>query len=247
MTTHQLSLTNDFVFYTVQGEGRYVGTPSIFIRLSGCNLRCTWRNPDGSLTTCDTPYSSLTPEKRLATVDEVVDEVRQYPKGRHVVVTGGEPFLQENMPVLVESLTLLGKFVTIETNGTIYKQTSANFLSISPKLSSASFSNNERFLRQQQKNRRNMEALIKHIESPHQLKFVVNTVEDVEEVKLYVKELESRLNRPYDQSNIYLMPQGVTEEQFDQRMSWIVEAVRQHGWNLSDRLHIRIWGNKRAI
>ena len=71
------------IFYSIQGEGSLIGVPSVFVRTSGCNLRCTW---------CDTPYTSWQPEGQLLSVDEVISQVEAY-KARHVVVTGGEPMI----------------------------------------------------------------------------------------------------------------------------------------------------------
>ena len=71
------------IFYSIQGEGRLLGMPSVFIRTSGCNLRCVW---------CDTPYTSWRPEGRDWGIREIIREARKYPT-RHVVVTGGEPLL----------------------------------------------------------------------------------------------------------------------------------------------------------
>src|SRR5260370_39993382 len=67
------------LFYSVQGEGKLMGVPSVFVRASGCNLRCTW---------CDTPYTSWQPEGQNATVPEIVQRVGEY-SARHVVITGG--------------------------------------------------------------------------------------------------------------------------------------------------------------
>src|SRR5215469_9962101 len=71
------------IFYSLQGEGSLVGVPSVFVRTSGCNLRCVW---------CDTPYTSWHPEGEERTLPSIVAEVEQYP-ARHVVVTGGEPMI----------------------------------------------------------------------------------------------------------------------------------------------------------
>lgn len=92
------------IFYSIQGEGRYTGTPSIFIRLSGCNLKCNF---------CDTKHQSY----KEYTEDEIIQEIAKYP-AKHVVITGGEPFLQLTNS-FIEKLHQAEKFIQIETNGTI--------------------------------------------------------------------------------------------------------------------------------
>src|SRR5271157_3098690 len=82
------------LFYSLQGEGALVGVPSLFIRTSGCNLRCRW---------CDTPYTSWQPEGTDFDLDRIVDEVRAHP-ARHVVITGGEPMIQPELGPLTERL-----------------------------------------------------------------------------------------------------------------------------------------------
>ena len=71
------------LFFSIQGEGELTGIPSVFVRTSGCNLRCRW---------CDTKYSSWTPEGENVDIEELVEKVCSYP-ARHVVITGGEPML----------------------------------------------------------------------------------------------------------------------------------------------------------
>src|SRR5215469_18951154 len=75
------SLNVSEIFYSIQGEGLLAGVPSVFVRLSGCNLRCTW---------CDTPYTSWEPQGAETTIESIVERVRGY-SCAHVVVTGGEP------------------------------------------------------------------------------------------------------------------------------------------------------------
>src|ERR1700733_342651 len=70
------------IFYSVQGEGILAGVPSVFIRTSGCNLRCSW---------CDTPYTSWKPEGEDLTLDAVIEQATAFPTARHIVITGGEP------------------------------------------------------------------------------------------------------------------------------------------------------------
>ncbi len=110
------------IFYSIQGEGTWTGTPAVFVRLAGCNLACDF---------CDTDYSL----KRLAAVDEVVREVRE--AGRDcptVILTGGEPLAQAETPALIDALRGDGRRVHIESNGTIYAQLPDDvWLCISPK------------------------------------------------------------------------------------------------------------------
>ena len=90
------------IFYSIQGEGMLAGVPSLFIRTSGCNLRCTW---------CDTPYTSWNPEGREMSLDEILSESAPY-CATHAVITGGEPMLFDET---IELSSRLGMHITIET------------------------------------------------------------------------------------------------------------------------------------
>ena len=115
------------IFYSLQGEGTLLGVPSVFVRTSGCNLRCSW---------CDTPYTSWTPEGTEMSNAAIVDEVHKYPS-RHVVITGGEPMLFAPVVELTQQLKALGQHITIETAGTVYQPVSCDLMSISPKLANS--------------------------------------------------------------------------------------------------------------
>ena len=97
------------LFYSVQGEGILTGVPSVFVRTSGCNLRCRW---------CDTPYASWKPEGRQMSPEEIISVVQTHP-AKHVVLTGGEPMIAPGLHELAAGLSDLGYHVTIETPGTI--------------------------------------------------------------------------------------------------------------------------------
>lgn len=94
------------IFHTIQGEGPFCGTPSVFVRLAGCNLQCP---------ACDTDY---TQGRRAASVQEILDKVQEYQSSGLVVITGGEPFRQD-ITRLLNVLTDAGFYVQIETNGTL--------------------------------------------------------------------------------------------------------------------------------
>lgn len=106
------------IFYSLQGEGFYVGTPSVFVRFSGCNLRCPF---------CDTQHT----EGREMTEADILQEVQRY-GARHVVLTGGEPSLQLTES-LVEGLHRLGRYVAVETNGTRLLPAGVDWVTLSPK------------------------------------------------------------------------------------------------------------------
>lgn len=115
------------IFTSLQGEGLWLGTPSTFVRISGCNLRCTW---------CDTPYASWNPEGSVRSVDEITNDVA----GRnvaHIVLTGGEPMLFDPVEELASALRERGHTITIETAGTVFRELPCDLMSISPKLSNS--------------------------------------------------------------------------------------------------------------
>src|SRR5512133_3774708 len=98
------------IFYSIQGEGELTGVPSVFVRTSGCNLRCSW---------CDTPYTSWNPEGSDMTVPAIISAVNEFP-ARHAVVTGGEPMIARGVADLTQALHKAGLHITIETAGTVY-------------------------------------------------------------------------------------------------------------------------------
>jgi 7-carboxy-7-deazaguanine synthase len=97
------------IFYSIQGEGELTGIPSVFVRTSGCNLRCSW---------CDTKYASWTPEGVEMSIEEIIAQVDEF-GSRHVVVTGGEPMIAKGIHQLTVQLKDLGKHITIETAATV--------------------------------------------------------------------------------------------------------------------------------
>jgi len=218
------------IFYSVQGEGVLVGVPSVFVRTSGCNLRCAW---------CDTPYTSWHPEGAERTVDEIVAAVAPYP-ARHVVVTGGEPMIAPGMVELTGRLRERGLHVTVETAGTVYAPVACDLMSLSPKLANSTpegpwQARHERLRIQPEVLRRLM------AEYPYQLKLVIARPEDVAEVR----ELIARLGA--DRARVVLMPEGTQPETLAERGRWLVEVCKEEGFRFSPRLHVELWGNRRGV
>ena len=112
------------IFYTLQGEGAHMGIPAVFVRFSGCNLRCHW---------CDTEFTDFTEMQAEEIVDEAL-ELYDIPNERHkmVVLTGGEPSLQVDKP-LIDALHAAGFYICIETNGTRPLPEGIDWITCSPK------------------------------------------------------------------------------------------------------------------
>src|SRR5262249_46385810 len=115
------------IFHSIQGEGSLIGVPSVFVRFSGCNLRCTW---------CDTPYTSWSPEGHEQSEAEVLAAVDVF-RCNHVVATGGEPMMFPAVVPLTQALKQRGVHITIETAGTVYQPVACDLMSISPKLANS--------------------------------------------------------------------------------------------------------------
>ena len=225
-------------FGTIQGEGKYTGTPSLFLRTLGCNLRCAWKNNDGTITKCDTPYTSWNPEKgKNLSIDDILN-IADENKLEHIVITGGEPTLQQDIEDVNKLLSWHNYKVTVETNGTIYKNLPRAFMSISPKLSNSNALENKLH----EKNNNYMSVIEKYITTnDYQLKFVVNNQEDINEIL----KMKNELKVPSDK--IYLMPQGISNKQFDEKNDWIIEQCKKYNFKFSPRLHIMLWGNIRGV
>jgi 7-carboxy-7-deazaguanine synthase len=220
------------IFYSVQGEGGLVGVPSVFVRTSGCNLRCVW---------CDTPYTSWSPEGADLSLDQILAEVQSYP-ARHVVVTGGEPMIAPEIIPLTEGLRQLGLHITIETAGTIFKPVACDLMSISPKLANSIPLADERWAAQHDRLRTALGAL-SHLMRlyDYQLKFVVEAPSDLEEVRALLGRLQA------DRSRVILMPEGTDRETLRERGVWLAEICKAEGFRFSPRLHIDLYGNRRGV
>ena len=215
------------IFYSVQGEGMLVGVPSVFVRTSGCNLRCVW---------CDTPYTSWQPEGDERSVEGIAEEVECH-GASHVVVTGGEPMIA---PEIAELTRRLSGHLTIETAGTVDADVRCDLMSISPKL--ANSTPEGRWAAQHERLRHQPEVLKSLMRRfPYQLKFVIAGPEDIAEVSAIVQETSA------DRERVVLMPEGVDPQVLAERAKWLVEICKQEGFRFSPRLHIDVWGNRRGV
>jgi len=217
------------IFYSIQGEGSLAGVPSVFVRTSGCNLRCVW---------CDTPYTSWYPEGGDWTLERILAAVDAYP-ARHVVVTGGEPMIAREIVELTHGLRARGRHITIETAGTVFAPVACDLMSISPKLANSTPAGeweerHERLRIQPDVVRRLM------ADYDYQLKFVVARPEDIAEVRDLVGMFKA------DAAKVILMPEGIDASVLRERGVWLAEICKQEGFRFSPRLHVALWGNRRG-
>lgn len=222
------------VFQSIQGEGRFVNVPSVFVRTSGCNLRCWY---------CDTPYTSWEPEGHDRDWQSVLTEVLQR-DCEHIVVTGGEPMLQADIVPLTAALREGGRFVTLETAGTFDRPVQADLMSISPKLrnSTPSLERAGSWRERHDRDRHRPEVIHRLLcDYDCQFKFVIDLPDDVEEVDSYLREFPEALPE-----QIWFMPQAITAEQLAEKTPWIEAAAAQRGFQFTTRLHIELFGNVRG-
>jgi 7-carboxy-7-deazaguanine synthase len=222
------------IFFSIQGEGRLTGVPSAFVRLTGCNLRCAW---------CDTPYTSWEPEGETLALAEVLSRLEAFP-ARHAVVTGGEPLLSPEVVPLCAGLRERGYHVTVETAATVFRPIDCDLASLSPKLSNSTplERSHGRFALRHDQLRLRPSVIRAFMErSDYQLKFVIEKLSDLEEVESLLAELPG-----VDREKVLLMPQGVTREELAERGPLVAEACKKHGFRYCPRLHVELFGNRRA-
>ena len=222
------------IYKSLQGEGSLTGTESVFLRTTGCNLRCGF---------CDTPYTSWEPEGQAIAIDELVAECLEF-DCRHLVLTGGEPMLPADSVTLTDRLSAAGLHITIETAGTIDRPVACDLMSISPKLAN-SLPSAERggFWRQRHERLRHQPAVIQRLTTEYdcQIKFVVDHPDDFPEIERWLDEFPH-----VSPDHVWLMPQGVDPGELADREQWLRPWCERRGFHFCPRMHIEWFGNRRG-
>lgn len=225
------------IFHSLQGEGELTGVPSVFVRASGCNLRCAW---------CDTPYASWNPEGKARTVEQIMAAIERHPRTRHVVLTGGEPMIAKEIRELATAIKATGRHITIETAATIAPDGIAcDLASLSPKLlNSAPDPLQHAVWRKKHEALRWQPNVVRAWLDGYnyQLKFVVAREEDVDELE----HMLAALSREIPKQKVLLMPEGTSLEKIRSRATWLADVCRERGYRYAHRLHIELYGNKRG-
>ena len=221
------------IFYSLQGEGFLAGVPSVFIRLAGCPLRCRW---------CDTKYAWDATAGDDSSVAEIVRAVKKWPC-RHIVVTGGEPMIDAELPKLTRGLKAAGKHITIETAGIAYiPDMPCGLMSISPKLSNST-PQDAKLAAKHDRSRLDLAVLSELINNyDYQLKFVVDSQDDIAEIQETLGKLEN-----VDAQKVMLMPQAATRDELLSKSPMVADLCKRTGFAFSQRLQVLLWDNKKGV
>lgn len=234
---------------TIQGEGKLNGIPSLFIRLAGCNLHCCWKTVDGYLCPCDTAYAAYQiKQAQQWSVEDICQTIRHNTGNiQHIVITGGEPFLQnkELKQLCTKLKEEYGFHLTVETNGTVFDEGLArqfDLLSISPKLSSSHQGSTYPYPGIAVKCIQKLIDCAAGQNKEFQLKFVYSAEEDIDEIRLLLAQLQHWKNE-----DILLMPLGGNTKTLRSNMNKTLEQCIRNGWRYCDRLHISLFGDKAGV
>tara|TARA_B100000902_G_C27260525_1_gene890433 strand:- start:664 stop:1392 length:729 start_codon:yes stop_codon:yes gene_type:complete len=234
------------VFYSIQGEGKTVGIPSVFVRLGGCNLMCGGMGTqfDGELHNdaewrCDTVEVWMKAQSKE--VKEVLPEdcVEAIKNGAHIILTGGEPMMQqtqlEEFIKYVKFDLNVDAFFEVETNGTIlpseYLLKNINLFNCSPKLTNSGNDKSITYKPEVIKELNKQEAIFK---------FVVSSEKDW-------KEIQDDYLFLLDKKKVYLMPAGENQDLLNKNKEEVVNLAISNHLNFTTRLHIDIWNKKTGV
>lgn len=213
------------IFQTIQGEGLLQGVPSIFIRFAECNLMCQW---------CDTIKGVA--DKKSMSWKAIHDQISQFTSS-HVVITGGEPMLCKSIDYLIQMLKNEGYHVTVETNGTIYRRTLCDLVSLSPKLRHSG--NNKLCLKTIYP-----EVINQYISTnDYQLKFVVR---DFREDFIEIKEILTELPE-VSYNKVLIMALSSSKSDLEQIQKKVIRLCIQNDFRYTTRLQLHVWDNNDEI
>lgn len=194
------------IFYSIQGEGVHAGAPAVFVRFGNCNLRCVW---------CDTKYAWK--DNKEISIPVLCREIRKFKNCRHLVITGGEPMLQQDAIRAIRK-AFPDYYIEVETNGSqrveCFKD--VDLFTVSYKTSASG----------------NMPYMLKTKNKKCIYKFVIKDKKDFAEIGKIIKKYA------LPKSKIWLMPEGVNVKQILKKHRFIIECCKRKGYNFTTRLHI---------
>ena len=225
------------IYQSRQGEGIWTGQPSVFIRFFGCPLRCRF---------CDTVYARSNVDEHedgfgaALAPDEIVGRVLLLDLP-HVILTGGEPMISPKIAELTKLLKEFDYQITIETSGIVFQPTVCDLMSISPKLRNTVPHGDDLAVIQEHDRERSKPEVVQQLMLRHnyQLKFVIDTKEDLYEVEEYLSHLHGVVP-----NRVWLMPQTVNVKTMHQKAEWIEPFCNERGYRYCPRMQLVWFGNK---
>ena len=224
------------IYQSKQGEGMWTGQSSVFVRFLGCPLRCRF---------CDSVFARYCDEEELGArlaFDEIVGRVLLLDLP-HVVLTGGEPMLSPKIVTLTKLLKDFDYQITIETSGIFFQPVVCDLMSISPKLRNTVPLDGDLALIQEHDRERSKPEIVQQLmlRYNYQLKFVVDTEEDLGDVEEYLTHFYGVVP-----DRVFLMPQAVDVETMYQKAAWIEPFCNARGFRYCPRMQLVWYGNKRG-
>jgi 7-carboxy-7-deazaguanine synthase len=228
------------LFCSLQGEGRLAGVPSVFVRTSGCNLRCWF---------CDSYHTSWEPTGDWYGVADVLAAIDEY-DADHVVLTGGEPLIHDASVDLLDRLAERGYHTTVETNGTIHRDAPMDLASVSPKLRSSTPTaerdpkGDGEWVDRHERRRLDVPTLAAFVDDYEtQLKFVVTGPDDMAEIERLVGRVRQAAATPLPDDRVLLMPEGQTREELRETRRVVADLAVEYGYRYTPRLHVDLWND----
>ncbi|MHC4586537.1 MAG: 7-carboxy-7-deazaguanine synthase QueE [Planctomycetota bacterium] len=220
------------IFYSLQGEGFLAGVPSVFVRLAGCPLQCRW---------CDTKYAWDQRAGEDYNISDIVKTIQQW-HCKFIVITGGEPMINPDLPQLVHQLKTAGKHITIETAGIAYvSDIPCDLMSISPKLSNST-ADEAKASAGHKDSRLDIAVLQELVDNyEYQFKFVVDSQGDLPEIRQTIEKIDS-----VNPEKVMLMSQAATRDELFTKSPIVAEMCKQTGFAFSQRLQVLLWNNQRG-
>lgn len=220
------------IFHSLQGEGFLAGIPSVFVRLAGCPLRCKW---------CDTKYAWDNEAGNNYSIEKVYQTAQQWPC-KFIVITGGEPMINSDLPDLLQRLKSHGKHITVETAGiTFIPDLDCDLMSISPKLSN-SVPEEPELAAIHGDSRLDLAVLSELIGNyKYQLKFVVDSKDDLPEIEETIKKIGN-----VDLEKVMLMPQAASADELLAKSPMVADLCERAGYAFCQRLQVSLWNNERG-
>ena len=220
------------IFHSLQGEGFLAGVPSVFVRLAGCPLRCRW---------CDTKYAWAKEAGVYYSIEKILQAVQQA-QSKFVVITGGEPMINPELPELIKSLKARGKHITIETAGIAFiPDMPCDLMSISPKLSNSTPADPE-LAAIHEDSRLDIAVLGELIDNyKYQLKFVVDSEADLPEIQQTAEQIGD-----VNSEKVMLMPQAGTRDELLAKSPMVADMCKRTGFAFCQRLQILLWNNQKG-